>query len=825
MVLASPAGSAATHLVRVGVAPRLPANSRVLGAPAASTLLHVTVALMPRRPAALSAYAHAASTPGSSSYRQYLTTPQFAARFGATRAQIAAVDAALRARGLRPGAVSANALSIPVTASAGVLSRALAVSLKRLSLPGRRTAIVADAAPALDAHVAPLVQGVLGLDNASAPAPQLRRGQLRAGASRAHARPRVNTGGPQPCSAATAAAPDQNAYTADQLASAYGFTGLYGAGDQGQGQTIALYELEPYSPSDIAAFQQCYGTRASVTNVNIDGGAGSGAGSGEAALDIETAISLAPRASMLVYEAPNSDSNAPGAGPYDAFAAIISQDRAKVVSASWGQCETLEGSTDADAEATLFQEAAVQGQTIVSAAGDDGSEDCYTGQATDLHPALAVDDPASQQFVTGVGGTNLSTIGPRPNESVWNSNAGGNVITAQLASGAGGGGRSALWRMPPYQTTAASSLHVRAQASGSVCGAGSGFCREVPDVTADGDPATGYLIYFNGDGQEAGQPAGWQGIGGTSGGAPLWGALIALGNDARACAGSPLGFINPALYRAAASAYSADFNDVRTGSNDFTETNGSNFSAGTAYDMASGLGSPNGAALIGTMCSERLQIVNPGTRSSTVHAPVSLKIKASNISGSTPHYVARGLPPGLSINSSTGKITGRPRKLGSSAVSVFVSDADDAVASISFTWTIGGSPTLSESSLTGVGFGLPHFQFTVGSGHRAPELSGVAISPPPNMRFSKTPHRVTVTVPGGGRRRFTATVHNGILTVLLPAVVRRFTFKIRYSALVNNRKLIGEVRSHTVGRLKFGIVTIDALGGTTRLALRLKPRS
>ncbi len=70
------------------------------------------------------------------------------------------------------------------------------------------------------------------------------------------------TGGPQPCSAAVSGARTHMAYTADQLASAYRFSSLYGAGDKGAGQTIALFELEPDNASDIAAYQSCYGTSA-----------------------------------------------------------------------------------------------------------------------------------------------------------------------------------------------------------------------------------------------------------------------------------------------------------------------------------------------------------------------------------------------------------------------------------------------------------------------------------------------------------------------------------------------------------------------------------
>ena len=102
----------------------------------------------------------------------------------------------------------------------------------------------------------------------------------------------------------------------------------------------------------------------------------------------------------------NSHSGAPGSGPFDTFRAIIDQDRAQVVSVSWGECEQALGSADAAAENTLFEQAAVQGQTIVAAAGDSGSEDCAFG-SNQRQTQLAVDDPSSQPFVTGVGGTTL----------------------------------------------------------------------------------------------------------------------------------------------------------------------------------------------------------------------------------------------------------------------------------------------------------------------------------------------------------------------------------------------------------------------------------
>jgi subtilase family serine protease len=571
--------------VRFGSLPQLPSGTSVLGSLAPSTRMQIAVALRPSDPAGLQSFAQAVSTPGSGVYRQYITPAQFADRFGATDAQVEAVEASLRARGLSPGPVTANHLSIPVTATVDQLQRAFSVSLLRVALPSGAHAIVNDVAPLLDSAVAGLVQGIEGLSTLSAPHPELGRRSAHASVSKVTRH--VATGGPQPCAAATAAAPSQGAYTADQIASAYGFSGLYQAGDLAAGQTIAVYELEPYDPNDIASYQSCYGTSASLSNVAVDGGAGSGSGQGEAALDVEQVIGLAPRANVLVYEGPNSNSGSPGAGPYDTWNAIISQDRARVVTASWGQCEALEGPTDASDENTLFQEAAAQGQTIVSASGDEGSEDC-NNPPLQLNGSLAVDDPSSQRFVTGVGGTTLAAIGPRPTEQVWNN---GGDLLGLGQPGAGGGGVSSLWGMPSYQLNAASSLQVRQSTF-----------RESPDVSADADPNTGYLVYWQGS---------WVGIGGTSGAAPLWAALVALANGSRTCSGSIVGFANPALYNAAGSAYAQDFNDIRSGSNDFTGTNGGRYGAGAGYDLASGLGTPNASSLVSGLCSHATHIGSP----------------------------------------------------------------------------------------------------------------------------------------------------------------------------------------------------------------------
>jgi hypothetical protein len=339
----------------------------------------------------------------------------------------------------------------------------------------------------------------------------------------------------------------------------------------------------------------------------------------------------------------------------------------------------------------------------------------------------------------------------------------------------------------------------------SGCGSGSGFCRELPDVSADADPSTGYLIYWNGTGSALGQPAGWQTIGGTSLSAPLWAGVIADVNAAPACGGSPLGFVNPALYGAAASGYANDFNDVQSGNNDFTGTHQAMYSAGSGYDMASGLGTPNASALAGALCANTLRLVNPGARSSTVRTTVSLQARTVG-GGSGVRFAARGLPAGLSIDAGSGRISGTARTIGRSTVTLMASDSDGALATTSFAWTVGGPPTVSHESLTGAGRTRPVLRLTLRAGRGAPPIEALAIALPRGVSFSRHVHKVALA----GRVRFTAKVVHGILTVIPSPGATRVALTVG---------LAGAVAAGDAERLT--LTAIDALGNATRVPVRV----
>jgi hypothetical protein len=618
--------------VRVGQARALPRGAQFEAPLPAANRLQLTVALEPQDPSGLASFAEEVATPSSPRFRQYLGVSQFAERFGATPAQIALVRSALQAQGLTVGSATANDLTLPVSGTAAQVDRAFSISLTQVQLPSGRTAYANVQAPALPAGAARFVQGVIGLDDVALDQPQ----QASAGSQRSPAPARaqrqstsavssrtgagslaapIATGGPQPCEAARAVPEEFGGLgeTADQIATAYQLSSLYQAGDFGVGQTVALFEQEAFQPSDIAEFQACYGTSASVEAIDVDGGPTPFNGEdAEAALDIEQVVGLAPRAHVLVYQGPIEQSQA----PIDIISRIVSDDRAKVISTSWGICERYTAQRVISAENTLLQEAAAQGQSFFAASGDSGSEQCEQYKAEEFQ--LAVLNPASQPFATGVGGTSLYGLDAEgnpvfpydgtlpPGEGVWN-----NGPYRSEGGGGTGGGISAEWAMPSYQLGAAGSVGViNAESSGAPCGAGAGHCREVPDVSADADPQTGYVVYIDGGTTEGG----WTILGGTSGAAPLWAALTALANSSPACRGLPIGFANPSLYAIAGSAYSSDFRDIVEPSPSsrafgFPPTNNSTafgvgpFAVTPGYDMATGIGAPLGPSLAASLCA------------------------------------------------------------------------------------------------------------------------------------------------------------------------------------------------------------------------------
>ncbi|MCL4434569.1 MAG: protease pro-enzyme activation domain-containing protein [Actinobacteria bacterium] len=217
-----------------------------------------------------------------------------------------------------------------------------------------------------------------------------------------------STTGPQPCTDATntAQSPPQQqgsatyqpGWTANQIASAYGFTSAYAHGALGAGQTIALFELgAPYLPSDISAYESCYGIHTVVNPISVDGGASGKGVNTEADEDIEIAASFDPQATIDVYQAPSTTTSY-----VDEFSRIATNDSAQVVSVSYGWCESAvaagaNGGMSAEKTVnTIMEQMAAQGQTVMVAAGDTGSETCLRGEGQ--APLFFVSCPQGSTF-------------------------------------------------------------------------------------------------------------------------------------------------------------------------------------------------------------------------------------------------------------------------------------------------------------------------------------------------------------------------------------------------------------------------------------------
>jgi subtilase family serine protease len=849
VMLGATTARASSPRVAVGSAARLPTGARFVQTLPADRRLRLTIALKPRDPAALSAFATAVSTPGAAQYGRYLTVAQFARRFGAAPSQLAAVSTAMRAGGLRVGTPSANRLTIPVSGTVAQVEKAFAVTETQVRLPGGRLAFANDRAPRLAAGIARSVQVVLGLEDVARQEPQGLTRVRRSGHRVPAARPRAVGTGPAPCADAVSASTSMGGYTADDIASAYGMGGYYPS-DEGAGQTVALVEFEAYDPNDIATYQQCYGTRAAITNVDVDGGPGAFSGNDdEAALDIEQIVGLAPQANIAVYQAPMNESQA------SVLNAIASQNVAKVVSSSWGACESLTGVPVLNAESTALQEMAAQGQSFFNSSGDSGSTMCY--QATrgpGQDSTLSVIDPGSQPFATGVGGTFLGnpngttpTDGSYAGEAVWND--GGADAAGGPASGTGGGASSA-WTMPPYQSAAAG-LGVVQAASSQACGGG--LCREVPDISADGDPQSGYIVWLTDP--IAGR--GWMIAGGTSASAPLWAAFTALANASPACRGLSLGFENPALYGIAGSAYAANFHDV-TAPSPFTGVAGDAKNPGTndtwsdspdnagnpadlypvlpGYDMATGLGSPVANALGNSLCALRapvytVSVAGPGNQMSLTGHAVSLAIHGTDSGNAALTYSAAGLPAGLSINPATGVVSGTPTRQQTATVTVRAGDALANAGSTSFAWTVvaPGSPQLgSARRLSGLGKSKPKLTFSVAAGTFAPALKSVTIRLPGGLGFARKTTSLTkgITVKAGSTKlAFSVKLRGGALTITFKSAVTLASVTIGRPALTITKAEAAKIRRHRVKKLSVSLKATDLSQKTTSFSATFKKPS
>ena len=339
-------------------------------------------------------------------------------------------------------------------------------------------------------------------------------------------------------------------YTPVQLGQLYKFP----ADTDGAGQTVAIIELGGgYETADLTTYFSGLGVGSpSVSAVGVDGaknepGQDPGGADGEVLLDIEVIGALSPAARIVVYFAPNTD-----AGFVDAVAeAAHASPTPTAMSISWGQSEDQWTEQARTALDDALLDAAALGVTVTAAAGDNGSSD---GAGT---TAKHADFPASSPHALACGGTSLRASGTTiSTETVWNDGAGG---------GATGGGVSDVFPLPSWQKGVG--VPTVAKPGG----------RGVPDVAGNADPETGYQVLVDGTSAV---------YGGTSAVAPLWAALVARLAQSL---GSPLGLLQPRLY------------PLHAALHDITSGNNGAYKAKKGWDACTGLGTPNGTAILAAL--------------------------------------------------------------------------------------------------------------------------------------------------------------------------------------------------------------------------------
>lgn len=487
----------------------------------------------------------------------------FARRFAPTPGSIRTTSARLAALGFTVEGSSASGLLLEVAAPARTFEAALSTTVV-VTRRGGRASLELQGAPTIPASLAGRIVGVV-LDGGEAPT---------AGITSVAVAPRTSTHPTVPTACPSAVNGSANA--AD-LAAAYGLSTLPIAGGLGAGTSVAVQEVAQYSASDLATFDACYAISPSLTVENSPlGGAPALGGSmqTEATADLEVLEELVPGAHVVDYASPDST-----AGILASFDQFVADDTVPVLSTSWGFCEaSLSGSTSfLQAENTEFQLAALQGQTVLAASGDVGSS-CGA-------QANAVSDPASQPFVTAVGGTALTSYGPPPVETGWSGS---------------GGGVSSLWSAPCFEAGVSGST-----APCTTTNAGTGqtpylglgtTMRSLPDLAAlAGSP--GYTIY------DTPHCLGWcgttVGLGGTSLATPLVAAIVVAAVER--C--GRVGLVAPVLDAAKTATLS---NDVTAGSNGA-------FAAGVGWDAVTGVGSPKAGALVDALCAATPSTAGAGT--------------------------------------------------------------------------------------------------------------------------------------------------------------------------------------------------------------------
>jgi subtilase family serine protease len=614
---AAPAGASAAPTAQVARVGAAPPSARL------EIVLPLKADLVGLRRTAL-----AITTPGSPAYGRYEPLSRLAQRFGASASTRRRVTTYLQRAGARDVRIDVTGLFAEASLSVGSAERAFATPLAqfrsahgaRFIAPDTRSA----SASAASARVPPALRGavtaVIGLDQRPlAGAAQLTHSPARAHAASQPTSARPRTGTPDGCPEGIAS----GGFTPNQYLSAYGYEALRAAGLSGQGERVALIEVDGFKYSDLMAFAQCFSLPIPALNTFGVGIKHLLSPGGEATLDLEVLDAAAPGlASINVFE-----TKASAADTLRALTAPLrTKQKPQVISASLGLCEQalrhFVGNAGIETTEGALEAASATGITFVASSGDQGSADCTSTRGTPLR-LLAVNYPASSWWVTGVGGTNL-VLNPAnqiASEVVWND-------ASEEPGSAGGGGASVLLPRPNYQRGATRSR-----------------TRVVPDVSMLSDIEPGYAIFCSARDPNCITPDNnvpWEALGGTSAATPLLaGGLAIVDQQLRAAHKQPLGLVNPLLYATArsSSAHSVFFDVTSLGNDIGPDLFGRRplgcCSARPGFDATSGIGSVNVAGLAARAVQAQPPVITIGLSVPSGQHPVSQRAIEARVSCSS----------------------------------------------------------------------------------------------------------------------------------------------------------------------------------------------
>jgi len=472
--------------------------------------------------------------------------PHRGASYGADGRDIDVVRTVLADGGLSIGAVDEPSRRMQVSGPASAVAAVFGGTLSSMSSPDPATGRLLEhrhrtGELSVPAELDGVVVAVLGIDDR----PQARAHFQVAGTGQRAAAAGVS-------------------YTPPQLGQAYSFLSVPTAG-----QTLAIIELGGgYAQSDLDTYFAGLGIAIpAVSAVGVDGAANvagkdpQGA-DGEVLLDIEVAGALAPKASIVVYFAPNTDR-----GFLDAVAtAVHATPTPAAVSISWGESEDAWTAQARTALDQALVDAAALGVTVCVASGDNGSSDAETdgrSTSTSRPPAHTLSAAAAPAFGS-------APPAPRPLRPSG---------TTELGAERPAAGSATPFRCPLGRTASVSPL-APAVAAVAVPGGGVPDVAGDTDPAGDADPATGYQVLVDGKAMV---------IGGTSAVAPLLAALVCRLTQGL---GRRLGLLQPAIYAdAPAGTTPPGFRDITSGRNGA-------YTAGPGWDACTGLGVPNGQQLL-----------------------------------------------------------------------------------------------------------------------------------------------------------------------------------------------------------------------------------